>query len=93
MWLSFAKWLQRRCLNNIYMHVYMAPEQGKKKILKSILFLFKGWNHNFEVASSDEKHKFSLMFVKPEGHQVYKLCRPSVPNDSYQASRSSDFCF
>ena len=31
------------------------------------LLSFKDWNHNFEVISSDEKHKLSVMFVKPEG--------------------------
>ena len=33
--------------------------------------LLKDRNHNFEVASSDEKLKLSLMFVKPEGIIVY----------------------
>ena len=31
------------------------------------LLSVKDWNHNFEVISSDEKHKLSVMFVKPEG--------------------------
>ena len=33
--------------------------------------LFKDWNHNLEVVSSDEKHLLSLMFVQPEGLLVY----------------------
>ena len=34
---------------------------------------FKDWKHYFEVSSSDEKLKLSLMFVKLEGLLVIKL--------------------
>ena len=33
-------------------------------VLISKMFSFKDRNHNFEVASRDEKHKLSLIFVK-----------------------------
>ena len=33
--------------------------------------IIKDWNHYFEVSSSDEIRKLSLMFVKPEGFLVY----------------------
>ena len=40
---------------------------------KTSCAVFKDWNHYFKVSSSDEKHKLSLIFVKPELEVYIKL--------------------